>query len=37
MSRPSKLPGWEEAPITLTCYFVIGLGQRLGTEVTRTL
>ena len=31
------VPGWEEAPMTLTCYFVIGLGQQRGTEVTHTL
>lgn len=26
------MPGWKEAPLAVTCYIVIGLGQLLGAK-----
>lgn len=36
LQNKTTVPGWKEAPLAVTCYIVIGLGQLLGAEKTDT-
>ena len=36
LQNKTTVPGWKEAPVAVTCYIVIGLGQLLGAEETDT-
>lgn len=36
LQNKTTVPGWKEAPVAVTCYIVIGLGQLLGAEKTDT-